>query len=669
MSSARGQEVITNPIEEIWMGKYEGGFCAGFTGAFTEYTTRGLEDKFVELVQSTQKITPNIIKKLKNLNTQLNEKKLFTEESYLNLLNFFNLMKFFQDKDLIRLDITSKSINQLTFKDDKPINHVYADEFLYTADEFDLYFVELQKILKKEKFPLVIEVCLMPDNMDSRTNHDIGLSYNAELNSYCLADINALSVSLPHDTKQGTIIKETILQSIKSENLSKLLKDRYFSKSNYIAACINIYSIKSQKEFKSVFKPLKIFQNNFLSNTRDLITRKATHNGETILHLAAYNDNLTKIKKLSKYKKLLQQKNLHEESLLFFASKYSSLKVMKFLIKKNIFSLDEINIEGITPTFFAAQNNNVKVLELLAIHNANLNLVREIDRESPVQIAAYKGSLESLQILLHSEYKVNINHQNYRGETAVSIAAFHNHVDILELLRKYGADLTIPRTDLDYEPIHVAAQQDSVESLEFLLKMGISPDKSTKSEYKTPLHIAAAQNKLKTIMSLIRNGADINSTALYLYTPLHSAIIDGNIDTVRVLIKAGADILAEVADGNACSAVGLALLEKEWDKAVLLLLNVPFNDLTRSDKELIIKNNQELLQYFDKIYASICGEIPNKIKELRHNILTFLFKNNKLSFNKFTPMLKLVGIFNHLEGESINCNPCPSSFNSKQIVI
>jgi len=431
MSSVRGQKVITNPIEKIGMCKYEGGFCSGFTGAFIEYASRGLENKFVGLVQSTQKITPDTIKKLKKLNAPLNEKKLFSEEYCLNLLNFFNLMKFFQDKDLIRFDITSKSINQLTFKDNKPINHIYADEFLYTVDEFDLYFIELQKILKEKKFPLVIEVCLMPDNMNSRTTHDIGLNYNIESNSYFLADINALSVLLSHDTKDGPVIKQTILQSIKSENLSKLLKDRYFSKSNYIAACINIYSTKSS-----------------------------------------------------------------------------------------------------------------------------------------------------------------------------SVAAFHNHVDILELLKKYGADLTIPRTDLDYEPIHVAAQEDSIESLEFLLKTGISPDKSTKSECKTSLHIAVEQNKLKTIVSLITNGADVNSTALYLYTPLHVAIVASSIDAARILIKSGANILEEVTDDHSCGAVGLALLKKEWDNAILLLLNVPFDDLTRSDKELIIKNNQELLHHLDKIYVT-----------------------------------------------------------------
>lgn len=639
MSLTRGQEVITYPLKELMLGDYSSGCCAGFTGAFIDYTTRDKKEEFVSHVQSIQKITPDLLMKLKKSNKNFNEKALSTDDQIsLKTLDFLKMIKHFQDKHRTRIDMASTSLTT-DHKEEKTISFVYADEFIYTVDECNLYLRELQNILQKEKDSIAIEISLMPDNMGPRVGHDIGLSYDSKTDIWLLADINALSVPLYHDNKNGSEIKATILQSIKSSNLFNTLKDRYFMQSDYISASINIFTRSNTKlnNLKLRFSHLCDFQDNKFP----VLVERTAKDDETIMHLAARNNDLIKIKKLKEFNDLLIKRNIHKENILFTASSYTSIDVMKFLLEQNIFFINEKNIDEITPAFLAAQENNVTVLQLLARYGANLNLERKHDGFAPIHIATQQGSLEALKEMLKPEYGVNINNQACDGETAVSIAAYHNHADILELLNKFNANLTIPRKNIDLEPIHVAAQQNSVEALEFFLKT-VDHDRPTKRQYLTPLHIAAANNSLNAIFTLTKHGADINNTAAYLFTPLHYAVTQGGVDTVKVLIKSKADILVEAS--NYSTPLSIALSENYWDKAILLLLNIPFNKLSSLENKLIVNNGKELLNQLDRLCATIIGKI-DKIELLKDNILMLLHKNNKLHLTKVTPMLKLIGIF------------------------
>lgn len=637
-----GQDVIKFPMGEskILNTFTSIGICTGFTGGFIDYTTRGKQSLYIELIKFTQE-TPDLGIKIKKYIENSEPKFLLSTEEklYKKILKLFKKMQYYQDKQLTQFDITSQSLYS---KKQKPLTNVYKDELIYTTFELTTYLSELQYLLKTEKSPIAIDICLLSSNMSPLITHDVGLSYLASEDMWLLADINCLSVELTHESKKGSEIKKTTLLTLKSDKLALFIKYNYFTTDQYISAYVNVFTRETDRalqEIQEKFKHFRKMQDIFSLGITDLAERSALHDGENITELAAINNDLDKIKQ---FKKLMVKKNLKQENLLHIAAFYSSDEVLKFLLEQKEIPIDEMDINGMTPAYMAANIDNVKLLEILFENGANLDS-EALDGCRPLHVAAAKNSVAVMEFLLKPEYKININHQIKSGATAASLAASENHIAILELLKKSGANFNIPEKKSGYEPIHVAAESDSAAAIEFLIKAGINPDSVTSKQSFTALHVAAACNSLSSIGILTKYDADINKEGINKFTPLHAAVCQGNIETVRTFIKLGADILAETEDGY--TAISYALRDKILDKAILLLLNVPFKLIDIRTKNLICEYGRPLLDYLSNLCTIAVSSNMNKIKFLQQNIFMLMHESNKLLYPQYTPMLKLIGIF------------------------
>lgn len=162
--------------------------------------------------------------------------------------------------------------------------------------------------------------------------------------------------------------------------------------------------------------------------------------------------------------------------------------------------------QGISLLQFAAYCKNHQAVEILKNHFSELSL----------QESASIGDEDGIKAFL-SKNPESIDLFSADGFTALGLAAYFGHFEIVKVLLRHGADPNIP---------------------------------SNNSFQVTPLHSACAISHYEIAKLLIQNKADVNAKQQKGVTPLHSAAHNGHRDLVRLLIENGADPYAKMDDGK-----------------------------------------------------------------------------------------------------------------------
>mmetsp|Transcript_54857 Transcript_54857/g.90952 ORF Transcript_54857/g.90952 Transcript_54857/m.90952 type:complete len:384 (+) Transcript_54857:131-1282(+) len=113
--------------------------------------------------------------------------------------------------------------------------------------------------------------------------------------------------------------------------------------------------------------------------------------------------------------------------------------------------------------------------DVLALRGMGLDALSAADPASgqtPLIWAAETGSLQAVRLLL--EAGVHVDARGFLGATAVSRAARHGYVAVLEALCEAGADTNIPNDKLQY-PLHFAAFKLKPAAVTALCQLGASP--------------------------------------------------------------------------------------------------------------------------------------------------------------------------------------------------
>lgn len=191
-------------------------------------------------------------------------------------------------------------------------------------------------------------------------------------------------------------------------------------------------------------------------------------------------------------------------------------------------------------TLHSAKKAYAKLLKLMKSRHANRqqemkNIIKAEDQElGPLHAAVLHGQIKELSDLLSLIIKSNhlrlINSTNRHKKTPVMVAAEENSVDCLKLLCMARADLNL----VDYKgntALHLAAMTKHSKCLEVLLAV-LSVKDCTKLELdvknekgETALHIAVKQKDQSSVKLLVNAGADLNAkTGTAGQTPLHLAV-------------------------------------------------------------------------------------------------------------------------------------------------
>jgi ankyrin repeat protein len=135
---------------------------------------------------------------------------------------------------------------------------------------------------------------------------------------------------------------------------------------------------------------------------------------------------------------------------ILIACEFGRTDVVKYLIKKgadvNAVSIasdgEKKGLKGKTPLVNAIRTGNMEIVKILIENGADLECINEcLDNETPIIIAAYKGSRNILEYL--TKKGANINYQDKNGKTPLMYAAINGWVDNVKILLKYNADVNL----------------------------------------------------------------------------------------------------------------------------------------------------------------------------------------------------------------------------------
>lgn len=172
---------------------------------------------------------------------------------------------------------------------------------------------------------------------------------------------------------------------------------------------------------------------------------------------------------------------------------------------------------------------------------------------------------------------VDVDAINNRGSTALVVAVWHNHIEIVKALIAAGADVNAPdgegnsalmvASEKDYAAMATAlitaganvnyasrtgatalgyaASYGNLEIAVALIEAGANVNIANKSG-NTALWYAAANNHTAILTALMTAGADVNSTNKGGVTALTKAAMKGHADAIAALIVAGAEIPANL---------------------------------------------------------------------------------------------------------------------------
>ncbi|OQD78788.1 hypothetical protein PENANT_c080G03708 [Penicillium antarcticum] len=141
----------------------------------------------------------------------------------------------------------------------------------------------------------------------------------------------------------------------------------------------------------------------------------AGQNGRTVLHYADLDPNI---------------RDDDEWAPLTYAASNGDLRMLElFLARRDI----QVNVQQAPPLFHAAKKGHLEVVRrLLCFDTIDVN--QQFWNTSPLCIASEMGHLEVTRLLLEHTTPPDINLKTYMGDTALSLAAYHGHLAIIDLL-------------------------------------------------------------------------------------------------------------------------------------------------------------------------------------------------------------------------------------------
>jgi ankyrin repeat protein len=259
---------------------------------------------------------------------------------------------------------------------------------------------------------------------------------------------------------------------------------------------------------------------------------------------------------------------------LHAAVQKDSAEKVKELLATGKYQVNAKNANGVTPLHIAAFRGNLEVLNVLLKANADPNAVDD-EGSTPLHQAVASGHIDCVKALIQAG--ANINAKDNTLSTPLNVAAYHKFDDIAALLLESGADPNIPN-DREFTPLHHSCAYGYIQLTKLLLQKSANIQAVTK-EMSTPLHQAAFNGHYDIIKLLLEHGADVEfgkSKALHLAcfnghtkcaelllqykanvscvdeelsTPLHKAAYNGHLDCVRLLLEHNADINVKDSEG------------------------------------------------------------------------------------------------------------------------
>ncbi|KAM5354270.1 hypothetical protein ACJ41O_000920 [Fusarium nematophilum] len=188
----------------------------------------------------------------------------------------------------------------------------------------------------------------------------------------------------------------------------------------------------------------------------------------------------------------------------------------------------------------------------------------------PIHQVAQTGFLDGVKLLIDNDPGC-VHVLGADSMSAIILAAYKGHGEIVELLIKHKVDLNVAATDNLVTAIHMAARSGHRGIVDMLLKAGAKYDPKEK-DGETPLWLAAQGGHDQIVKMLLSKGA--NPNAIWEKTgrrPIHQAAMNGHTEVVRLLL-ANQEVDADSKDDERLTPFWMAAQEGH-DQIVKMLLS------------------------------------------------------------------------------------------------
>lgn len=211
---------------------------------------------------------------------------------------------------------------------------------------------------------------------------------------------------------------------------------------------------------------------------------------------------------------------------------YNFNKLKKCFVFIGFIFLNGIVHAGSYEDFFkAVQMDDVRTVQSLLQRGFDPNTVNP--QGVPALMLAVKEPSLKVAQLLATWPKVKTEVRNENDESALMLAALKGHVALVKLLVENDADVNKP----GWTPLHYAATAGNVPIIELLLDNSAYIDAESPNG-STPLMMAAMYGTPESVKVLIQAGADLNVKNQLGLTALDFAI-RGNRQNAKELIETG----------------------------------------------------------------------------------------------------------------------------------
>ncbi len=178
---------------------------------------------------------------------------------------------------------------------------------------------------------------------------------------------------------------------------------------------------------------------------------------------------------------ILNKKNRWNQSLIFAASRYNQIEIVKYLIKNGA-DVNSKNPFGRTPLVNSANKGNMKMAEILLAAGSDINY-KGYRRESIGFRAVIKGFTNYLEFCINNG--LNINNRDGIGNSLLAKAALYAKPEVIKYLIEKRMDVNAVN-DYGQSGLHIAAIRGYTNVIRLLIDAGANVNLKDR-ESNTPL--------------------------------------------------------------------------------------------------------------------------------------------------------------------------------------
>ncbi len=311
----------------------------------------------------------------------------------------------------------------------------------------------------------------------------------------------------------------------------------------------------------------------YLINGVTSISELTNSKGQTPLHIACEQGQLSTVKLLSKFE--LETKDKEGATPLHYAAKCGHLPVVEYLALEKNCDIKCVDNDNNTPAHLATISGHVDVMKFF-VEKMGFDILADSDQEShgiklcpfPIHEACVVGNMNNVRYLV-KEVQCDIMTRDEDGCVPLHLTAmlgdittikylveecgcdvlvtnknsltpFHfsvaNNVDIVKyFVEECECDVQVKTKD-GVTPLHLAAMFGKTDIAKYLISKNSDLLLSRDNNGRTPLHTAAMHGEVKMCKLLISDfDCDKNDTTKLGQTPVHFAASNGHLPVVEYL--------------------------------------------------------------------------------------------------------------------------------------